>query len=185
MEAETIRRAFAHHPVYAPLSSDGLRPAAALVPIACDQGVWLTKRSVLLPTHAGQVSFPGGKIEAEDASPEAAALRETQEEVGLDPARAEILGRLPDFVTATGFHITPVVALLPVHTVLHPQTMEVDEIFALPFSALLNPNYPVPCKKVLRGEERTFWVWPNQTHEIWGATAEILRQLALLLRAAG
>lgn len=185
MEADTIRQVFARQPVHAPLSSNGLRPAAALVPIACDQGVWLTKRSALLPTHAGQVSFPGGKIEAEDASPEAAALRETQEEVGLDPTQAEILGRLPDFVTGTGFHITPVVALLPARTVLRPQTMEVDEIFALPFSVLLNPDYPVRCQKVLRGVERAFWVWPDQTHEIWGATAEILRQLALLLRAAG
>ena len=184
MKDETIRQAFSPQPVYQALSADGLRPAAALVPLESDRGVWLTKRGALLPMHAGQVSFPGGKIEQLDASPEAAALRETQEEVGLDPARAEILGRLPDCVTGTGFHITPVVALLPARTVLQPQNTEVDEVFALPFSVLLNPTYPVLRKGMLRGSMREFWVWPDQEHVIWGATAEILLQLALLLRAA-
>ena len=84
-----------------------------LVPLEPERGVWLTRRSALVPNHAGQVSFPGGKIEAYDASVEAAALREAAEEIGLDPAGTEILGRMDDFITGTGFHIAPVVALVP------------------------------------------------------------------------
>lgn len=183
MEREAIRRVFFNQPVYDGLSSAGLRPAAALVPIEPRAGVWLTRRSALLPTHAGQVSFPGGKIEASDASPEAAALREAQEEVGIDPAQAEILGRLPDFKTITGFHITSVVALLPEGVVLRPETMEVVDIFLLPFSVLLNPDYPIKRRAVINGRERAFWVWPHEAHIIWGATAEILRRLAVRLRA--
>ena len=184
MKEETLRRIFLRQPAYEPLAFRGLRPAAALVPIEADKGVWLTRRSALLLTHAGQVSFPGGKIDQEDASPEAAALREAEEEVGLSPARAEILGRLPDYTTVTGFHITSVVALVPAGTKLQPETMEVEEIFALPFSVLLNPDYPVRRQVMFQGAARSFWVWPHADHVIWGATAAILRQLALRLRAA-
>lgn len=183
MKEEALRQVFLHQPAYEPLPFLGLRPAAALVPIEADKGVWLTRRSSLLLTHAGQVSFPGGKIDKEDASPEAAALREAQEEVGLSPACAELLGRLPDYTTATGFHITSVVALVPMQTKLQPETMEVEEIFALPFSVLLNPDYPVRRQALFQGAVRSFWVWPHADHVIWGATAAILRQLALRLRA--
>ena len=185
MEREAIRRVFLNQPVYGGVSLEGLRPAAALVPIEPGAGVWLTRRSTQLPTHAGQVSFPGGKIEDSDGSPEMAALREAQEEVGVDPAQAEVLGRLPDFKTITGFHITSVVALLPESVVLQPESMEVVEVFLLPFSTLLNPAYPIRRKAMLNGMERAFWVWPHQDHVIWGATAEILRRLALRLRAGG
>lgn len=184
MRDEAICQVFLNLPAYEAVPAVGLRLAAALVPLAPDVGVWLTRRSALLPTHAGQVSFPGGKIEASDASPEIAALREAQEEVGLDPARVKILGRLPDHTTITGFHITSVVALLPPGTVLRPETMEVEEIFALPFSVLLNPEYPVQRQVMYQGTARCFWVWPHEDHVIWGATAAILRQLALCLRAA-
>ena len=183
MKRETIRRAFLDQADYEAVSSNGFRPSAALVPIEPGKGVWLTRRSALLPTHAGQVSFPGGKIEAADASPEMAALREAQEEVGLDPAQAEILGRLPDFRTGTGFHIASVVALLPTGVTFQPEAMEVVDVFALPFSALLNPAYPIRRQGSFRGVKRTFWVWPHQDHMIWGATAQILLWLALRLRA--
>lgn len=184
MKDQDIRRAFLNNPDdHRALPVAGLRPAAALVPLEPEKGVWLTRRSALLPTHSGQVSFPGGKIESSDASPEAAALRETQEEIGLDPAKVNILGRLSDFVTLTGFHIIPVVALLPPGVSLLPTTMEVDEVFNLPFSVLLNPAYPVQRKAIIHGKERVFSVWPHQDHVIWGATAEMLRWLAQRLRA--
>lgn len=182
MNALALRRAFPAGLTYKNLELGRLRPAAVLVPLEPGKGVWLTRRSTRMADHAGQVSFPGGKIERFDASPEAAALREAQEEIGLDPAQAEILGRLNDHVTGTGFHIAPVVALLPEHVTLVPETEEVEELFALPFADLLNPDYPVRRKAVWRGMEREFWVWPHQDHVIWGATAEILRRLALRLR---
>lgn len=183
MREEAIRRIFLHQPVYSPTPSRGLRQAAALVPLDVDKGVWLTRRSPLLLTHAGQVAFPGGKIDETDASAEAAAFREAQEEVGLNPAQAEALGRLPDYTTMTGYHITSVVALVASDVELQPEAAEVEEIFALPFSVLLNPDYPIRRKVVSEGIERSFWVWPHPDHVIWGATAAILRQLALRLRA--
>lgn len=183
MKEEVLRRAFQHHLADEPLPLRGLRAAAALVPLEANTGVWLTRRSALLLTHAGQVSFPGGKIDEEDSSPEAAALREAQEEVGLSPASVELLGRLPDYTTATGFHITSVVALVSAQTKLQPESMEVEEIFALPFSVLLNPDYPVQRQALFQGAVRSFWVWPHADHVIWGATAAILLQLALRLRA--
>ena len=182
MKAEALRRAFPPGLAFQAYELGRLRPAAVLVPLEPGRGVWLTRRSTRMPTHAGQVSFPGGKIEPFDASVEAAALREAQEEIGLDPARTEIIGRLNDHVTGTGFHIAPVVALLPEKMELLPETEEVEELFALPFSDLLNPDYPVRRRASWRGVEREFWVWPHEDHVIWGATAEILRRLALRLR---
>lgn len=182
MKAETLRRAFPAGLAYENLDLGKLRPAAVLVPLEPEKGVWLTRRSTQMPTHAGQVSFPGGKIEASDISTEAAALREAQEEIGLDPAQAEIIGRLHDHVTGSGFHIAPVVALVPERVRLLPEAKEVEELFALPFPALLNPDYPYRRRVAWRGVEREFWVWPHEDHVIWGATAEILRMLALRLR---
>lgn len=181
MDSESIRRAFFSRPVQSALPLGGARPAAALVPIEPGKGVWLTRRSAFLSTHAGQVAFPGGKIDEADASPEMAALREAQEEVGLDPAQVTCLGRLPDHVTITGFHITPVVGLLPAGVSLWPASMEVEEIFLLPFPVLLNPDYPIQRKIITAQGERCFWVWPHADHVIWGATALILRHLALCL----
>jgi len=182
VKAQTLRQAFPSGLAYKNVDVGRLRPSAVLVALEPGRGVWLTRRSTRMAEHAGQVSFPGGKIEMSDASPEAAALREAQEEIGLDPAQAEILGRLNDHVTGTGFHIAPVVALLPENVALLPETEEVEELFALPFSALLNPDFPVRRKAVWRGGAREFWVWPHEDHVIWGATAEILRRLALRLR---
>lgn len=177
-----LREAFPLGLTYKNLELGRLRAAAVLVPLEPGRGVWLTRRSTRMTDHAGQVSFPGGKIERFDASPEAAALREAQEEIGLDPARAEIIGRLNDHITGTGFHIAPVVALLPEKVELLPAAEEVEELFALPFSDLLNPEFPVRRKAHWRGGEREFWLWPHADHVIWGATAEILRRLALRLR---
>jgi 8-oxo-dGTP pyrophosphatase MutT (NUDIX family) len=164
-------------------------PCAVLVPFLPDpvSGVLLTKRTAHLSNHAGQVSFPGGRIEACDRGPEAAALREAQEEIGLDPARVELLGRLDDYVTGSGYSISPVLGLLPVGMglnglglVLSPD--EVEAVFVLPLAVLLDPDAPRRQRAEYQGRWRDFWVWPHPEHYIWGATAAILVRLATLLR---
>lgn len=159
-------------------------PAAVLVGIVTGPapGVVLTKRTAHLRAHSGQVSFPGGRIDPTDASPEHAALREAQEEVGLDPAHAEILGRLPDVITGTGYRITPVLALLTPGFVAAPSPHEVAAVFQLPLSVLLDPDAPARRSAQFAGEPREYWVWPHPEHEIWGATAGILVGLARRLR---
>lgn len=158
------------------------RPAAVLVPLEPERGVWLTRRSAQVPSHAGQVSFPGGKIEACDPSVEAAALREAAEEIGLDPDVTEVLGRMDDYITGTGFHIAPVVALVPKEVALVAAPGEVEEVFCLPFEVLLDRNLPRLRRACWYGAEREFWVWPHEAHVIWGATAMILLNLAQRLR---
>jgi 8-oxo-dGTP pyrophosphatase MutT (NUDIX family) len=161
-----------------------LVPAAVLVAIVQGPapGILLTKRTAHLARHAGQVAFPGGRIDPGDASPEAAALREAQEEVGLDPAQAEVIGRLPDYVTGTGFRVTPVLALLPPGLDLRPAPDEVEALFQLPLAVLLDPDAPQRRRAEFRGRMREFWVWPHPEHYVWGATAAILVHLACRLR---
>ncbi|HUW81115.1 MAG TPA: CoA pyrophosphatase [Acidocella sp.] len=158
------------------------RPSAVLVPLEPGRGVWLTRRSADMPSHAGQVSFPGGKIENYDISTEAAALREAAEEIGLDSATTEILGRMDDFITGTGFHIAPVVALVPRDVVFIAAPDEVQEVFCLPFETLLDSSLPRRRRAFWRGREQEFLVWPHESHVVWGATAQILLDLALRLR---
>lgn len=179
-----LRKAFAKSKGMAPTRDVPGRPAAVLVPLEPERGVWLTRRGMAMTAHAGQVSFPGGKIEPSDGSARVAALREAQEEIGLDPACVEFVGRLPVYETATGFNITPVVGIVPEHVVLAPVSEEVSEIFALPFSVLLNPDYPLQREAFWHGARRRFWLWPHEEQIIWGATAAILRHVALDLRAA-
>ncbi len=181
MDAATLRRLLGGG-TPRNLAVSKLRPASVLVALEPERGVWLTRRSLALPSHAGQVAFPGGKIEVSDPSPEAAALREAQEEIGLDPAQAEILGRMDDHITGTGFHISPVLALVPRNVRLTPDEAEVDELFCLPFPALLDPALPARREAVFMGRRRFFYVWPHEEHVIWGATGEILYRLAKRLR---
>lgn len=164
-----------------------LIPAAVLVGIVQGRapGVLLTKRTSHLANHPGQVAFPGGRIEPEDASADAAALREAAEEIGLDPAQAELLGRLPDYVTGTGFRVSPVLALLPPGLELRPAPDEVEAVFQLPLAVLLDPNAPQRRRVEFLGRMRDFWVWPHPEHYVWGATAAILVQLAHRLRDSG
>jgi 8-oxo-dGTP pyrophosphatase MutT (NUDIX family) len=159
-------------------------PAAVLVPIVTGPApsILLTKRTAHLSSHAGQVSFPGGRIDPDDPSPEYAALREAQEEIGLDPAVVELLGRLPDYLTGTGFRVTPVVGLLPPDPGLSPSPHEVESVLQLPISVVLDPAAPQRRRSFVRGAWREFWVWPHPEHEIWGATAAILVGLAAVLR---
>jgi 8-oxo-dGTP pyrophosphatase MutT (NUDIX family) len=158
-------------------------PAAVLVPIVAhpEPTVLLTLRSPRLSSHAGQVSFPGGRMEPGE-TPEAAAVREAAEEVGLDPRLPELIGRLPEHLTGTGYHVTPVVALLPAPLVLTPDPAEVAEAFELPLSTVLDPAAPERRSGEFRGRRREFWVWPHERHYIWGATAAILVNLARVLR---
>ncbi|GAA0580653.1 hypothetical protein GCM10009416_18880 [Craurococcus roseus] len=159
-------------------------PAAVLVPIVShpeEPSVLLTLRSPRLSSHAGQVSFPGGRMEPGE-TPEAAAVREAAEEVGLDPRLPELIGRLPEHLTGTGYHVTPVVALLPAPLVLTPDPAEVAEAFELPLSTVLDPAAPERRSGEFRGRRREFWVWPHERHYIWGATAAILVNLARVLR---
>ena len=166
---------------HTPLPPAAHRRSAVLVPLQAERGVWLTRRSAILPRHAGQVAFPGGAIDPGDASVEAAALREAEEEIGLRRADAEVLGRMDDLVTGTGFHISPVVALVAEARFV-AAAAEVQEIFCLPFEALLDPQGPRRREAVFGGVTQGFWVWPHDQHVIWGATAAILRDLAGRLR---
>lgn len=162
-------------------------PAAVLVPVILGPkpGILLTKRNAHLSKHAGQVSFPGGRIDADDEDAEAAALREAQEEIALDRAQVEVIGRLAGYVTNTGYLITPVVGLLPPDIALRPAPAEVEAVFELPIEVLLDPEAPKRQRHHVRGHWREYWVWPHPDHYIWGATAAILVHLAQRLRAAG
>jgi len=145
-------------------------------------GILLTKRTETLRRHAGQVSFPGGRIDPTDASPEHAALREATEEIGLDPTQVELLGRLNTYITGTGYRVTPVLGLLAGRPTLLNAPAEVAEVFELPLTTLLDPAAPERRSAEYRGRVRHYWVWPHPTHYIWGATAAILVHLARRLR---
>jgi 8-oxo-dGTP pyrophosphatase MutT (NUDIX family) len=172
------------------------RVAAVLVPLVVRDGgltVLLTQRADHLSTHAGQISFPGGGREPQDADAVATALREAQEEVSLPPERAEVIGELPDYLTATGFRVTPVIALIHPPFELHADTLEVADIFEVPFAFLMNPaNHQTRIFRWNEGEfrgERRFFAMPYSPSEnaapyfIWGATAGMLRNFYRFLAA--
>ncbi|MBO0711760.1 MAG: CoA pyrophosphatase [Acetobacteraceae bacterium] len=170
----------------ADLLDEDLTRAAVLVPLVLGPapGVLLTKRTAHLARHAGQVSFPGGRMDPEDRDPEATALREAKEELGLEPARVELVGRLSEYVTGTGYRITPVLGLVPPGLEFRPSPEEVEAVFELPMAVLLDPAAPKRRRAHYRGKWRSFWVWPHPDQYIWGATAAILVHLAHLLRGA-
>lgn len=162
-------------------------PAAVLVPVIMrpQPTILLTKRTSHLKKHAGQVSFPGGRIDPDDPHPEAAALREAEEEVGLSPSHVEIIGRMASYVTGTGYTITPVIGLVPPDLDYRPSPEEVEAVFEFPVAVLLDPGAPRRQRQHVRSQWREYWVWPHPDHFIWGATAAILVHLAEKLRGAG
>ena len=154
-----------------------LIPAAVLVPVIVrDTGptMLLTQRTMHLRDHAGQVSFPGGRSEAGDASPEATALREAAEEVGIAAFQVEILGRLPEYRTGTGFVITPVVGLVTPPLNLKLDDFEVAEVFEPPLEFLLDSANHQRQSIEVRGARHEYWAMPWQGYFIWGATAGML-----------
>lgn len=160
---------------------DTLRPAAVLVPIVmrgADAQVVLTRRTAALTHHAGQISFPGGRIESADASPLAAALRESEEEIGLERQLTEALGYLDPFATITAFRVTPVVGLVAHEAKFRADPREVDEIFEVPLDFFLDPAHCEERAREFKGRVRRYHVYSWGGREIWGATASMLLNLA-------
>lgn len=160
------------------------RPAAVLVPLVWHQGapaVLLTRRTASLSQHAGQISFPGGKIDPHDPSAVHAALRETREEVGLAEENISVLGTLPDYVTITRFRVTPVVGLLVPPLALAPEPSEVAEVFEVPLGLVLDPRQYERHSYVRDGVAGVYLSLTFGQHHIWGATAAMLRQLSAIL----
>jgi 8-oxo-dGTP pyrophosphatase MutT (NUDIX family) len=159
--------------------------AAVLIPLVVRTTgvtVMLTQRSTHVHHHAGQISFPGGRIEQTDTSPVAAALRETQEETGLNAEWVEVLGTMPLYLTTTGFSITPVVSLVEPGFVLRPEAVEVAEVFEVPLSFIGDPaNHRLHRVELPEGQVRYFYSILWKHYFIWGATAAILRNLYYLL----
>jgi len=161
-----------------------LVPAAVLVPVVLhddDFGVLLTRRTAHLSAHAGQISFPGGRLETDDAHAAAAALRETEEEIGLPPDQVEVIGRLDTYVTRTGFEVTPIVGLIMPPTALRPDPFEVAEVFEAPLSFLVDPRNRELRAREFEGKLREFWAIPFGEYLIWGATAGMLVNLSEVL----
>ncbi|PIL41093.1 CoA pyrophosphatase [Massilia psychrophila] len=193
LTAGWLRGHFAAPPAWQPEALDesvGRRPvmiaASVLIPlVARPDGLTmlLTRRTDHLNHHAGQISFPGGRAEQVDLSPVDTALREAREEIGLERHHVEIIGQLPDYLTGTGYHITPVVGLLmpPFELVADPG--EVAEIFEVPLAHLMNGAHHQRLSIDLpAGGRRSFYAMPYGRYFIWGATAGMLRNLFHFLR---
>ncbi len=168
--------------------------AAVLVPIVMrgcdfsDSTILLTQRANHMSTHSGQIAFPGGKVDPQDANKHATALREAQEEVGLDPKHVEVIGELPVYVTGTAFWVTPVIALVSPDYELTPNPDEVQDVFEVPLAFLMNPAHHRRHRFEWQGIQRQWFSMPylqprltdkGQTDPverfIWGATAAMLR----------
>ncbi|NOZ42963.1 MAG: CoA pyrophosphatase [Alphaproteobacteria bacterium] len=161
-----------------------LKPAAVLIPLVDRKGgmtVLLTKRSRHLKIHSGQVSFPGGSCEAQDIDAMTTALRETEEEVGIDRHYVEIIGAMEDYETITGYVITPVVAILQPEFKVKIDAGEVAEAFELPLSYVLDKKNHQLQSRVWHDQRRYYYVLMNDKHDVWGATAAMLVRFARLI----
>jgi 8-oxo-dGTP pyrophosphatase MutT (NUDIX family) len=182
--AQAPKGDFQLNPGFKPFRSGALMPAAVLVPVVAYGGgerVILTKRTAHLSNHAGQISFPGGRVDAEDPDVIATALRETEEEIGLDRGHITVLGALDAYVTGTGFAVVPVVGLVTPGFALRLAQHEVAEVFEVPFDFLMDSRNHQRHKGVFNGVERQWWAMPYKDYYIWGATAGMLRNLHDLL----
>lgn len=198
LAVERLRAAFAAPRAWRPEVSDESRmprlrsgatgpvPASVLIPIvARAEGltVLLTERTAHLHVHAGQVSFPGGSVEHGDVDAIDTALRESEEEIGLDRRHVEVIGRLPDYPTVTGFMVAPIVALVFPPFDLALDDFEVAEAFEVPLAFLMNPGHHERREIVFSEGVRHFTAMPHGEHFIWGATAAMLRNLYHFLYA--
>ena len=168
------------HVLNAELANAKARPAAVLVPVVAHRGgatVLLTQRAVALRDHSGQIAFPGGKIDAADASPLAAALREAEEEIGLDARHIEPLGWLDPYQTGTGYRILPLLARVTPGFSLRIDPREVDAAFEVPLDFLMTPENHLRHSRQWAGRKRFYYAMPWGERYIWGATAGILRNL--------
>lgn len=163
--------------------------AAVLLPLVMRERlqVLLTLRTTGLSTHSGQIAFPGGKVDAQDKDATAAALREAHEEIGLPASHVEVLGQLPQYITGTQFHVTPVVALVRPGFALQPSPHEVDDVFEVPLDFLMDPRRHRLHALEWEGSLRHWYSMPYhdgmQERFIWGATAGMLRNFYRFLRA--
>ncbi len=188
-----LRAHFAAPPAWQPEMADESlsprpdpTPASVLVPLVLREGgltMLLTQRTAHLTDHAGQISFPGGRAEDYDASPTDTALREAEEEIGLERRHVEVLGSLPDYYTGTGYRVTPIVALIQPPFELKADPSEVAEIFEVPLAFLMDGQNHQRLSVQLAGGSRSFYAMPYERFFIWGATAGMLRNLFHFLRA--
>ena len=160
--------------------------AAVLIPIVTrgHPQVLLTQRTDHLARHPGQIAFPGGRVDAQDYGPVAAALREAQEEVGLNPALVETIGAMPRFITGTGYSIVPIVALVAPNYELEINAHEVVEAFEVPLDVLMDPAQHARKEAEFRGRARSYYEIIYGRYRIWGVTAGIIVELYRALYAA-
>ncbi|MBL8413997.1 MAG: CoA pyrophosphatase [Propionivibrio sp.] len=166
------------------VGDDELIPASVLFPIVLRESgpsVLLTQRTAHLKDHPGQISFPGGRVEPEDASSAHTALREAEEEIGLSSEHVEIVGYLPEYRTGTGYCVTPVVAIVTPPFELRPDPFEVAEIFEVPFAFLMDSANHQRHSMHHRGKLRHYFAMPYGEYFIWGATAGIIVTLSRAL----
>ena len=187
MRRRLSRRATPAFSVYGDDGTEGREAAstaaAVLIPVIAhgEPTVLFTQRTTHLKSHAGQVSFPGGRCEPGDASVEFTALREAAEEIGLAADRVEILARLPDYRTRTGFRVSPIVGLATPPLELAPDPREVEAVFEVPLAFLLDPRNRQRRTREFQGLTVGFYVFEYQDRVIWGATAGILVNLYKML----
>ncbi|MEP7067983.1 MAG: CoA pyrophosphatase [Usitatibacter sp.] len=154
-----------------------LKPAAVLLLVVNHPGdptVVFTQRTAHLSDHGGQISFPGGRTDEGDGNPERTALREAEEEVGIPPERIEILGRLPEYRTVTGYCVTPIVGWAEPPLNFRPDPHEVADVFEVPLAFLLDAGNHRHESAFFRGRQRKYWAMPYGERFIWGATAGML-----------
>lgn len=172
------------NPELEPLQASSVRDAAVLVPvIAYDDGprVLLTQRTDHLPSHAGQVAFPGGKIDPGDQSPAHAAVRELEEEVGIASDKVTVKASLPTYQSRSGYLIVPVIGLIEPGYQMVLNEDEVALAFEVPLPFLMNPDYHTKTSRIWQGSRRFFYEMPYDGHYIWGVTAGVIRSIYLEL----
>ncbi len=165
-----------------------LRAAAVLVPLVDRAGVLsvlLTQRTEDMPSHAGQIAFPGGRKQSEDSSLIVTALRETEEEVGIDRSFVEVVGPIDTYVTRTGYAVTPIIGFVrPVFT-LKPDPREVADVFEVPLDFFLDPANHHIHSRTWQGRERRYYAMPYGERYVWGATAGMIKNLYHILAEGG